>query len=173
MTDTPQPSSASFPGPTPTSSSSADAGSGQLGSGDPQTYGQPGGGYTDSTYGQPAYGQQAYTDPGYAQQAYGQQAYTGGAYAQQGYAQPMYSTPQKSKLAAGLLGIFLGGLGIHNFYLGNTGKAVAQLLISVLSLGFLSWASMIWGLVEGILILTAQPGTQPWGVDANGIPLRE
>lgn len=32
---------------------------------------------------------------------------------------------QKSKLAAGLLGIFLGGLGIHNFYLGYTGKAVA------------------------------------------------
>ena len=37
---------------------------------------------------------------------------------------------QKSKMAAGLLGIFLGGLGIHNFYLGNTGKGVAQLLLS-------------------------------------------
>ena len=35
----------------------------------------------------------------------------------------------KSKMAAGLLGIFLGGLGIHNFYLGYTKKAVAQLLI--------------------------------------------
>lgn len=41
---------------------------------------------------------------------------------------------QKSKLAAGLLGIFLGSLGIHNFYLGYTGKAVAQLLISVCTL---------------------------------------
>lgn len=30
---------------------------------------------------------------------------------------------QKSKMAAGLLGIFLGGLGIHNFYLGYTGKS--------------------------------------------------
>lgn len=39
--------------------------------------------------------------------------------------------PQKSKMAAGLLGIFLGGLGVHNFYLGYTGKAVAQLLISL------------------------------------------
>ena len=37
----------------------------------------------------------------------------------------------QSKLAAGLLGIFLGGLGVHNFYLGNTGKAVAQLLLTL------------------------------------------
>ena len=44
-------------------------------------------------------------------------------------------TGGKSKLAAGLLGIFLGSLGIHNFYLGYTGKAVAQLLISVLTCG--------------------------------------
>ena len=38
---------------------------------------------------------------------------------------------RKSKMAAGLLGIFLGFLGVHNFYLGNTSKAIAQLLISV------------------------------------------
>ena len=36
----------------------------------------------------------------------------------------------KSKIAAGLLGIFLGTFGVHNFYLGNTGKAVAQLLFA-------------------------------------------
>lgn len=60
---------------------------------------------------------------------------------------------EKSKLAAGLLGIFLGGLGVHNFYLGYTGKAVAQLLITVLSCFILSWVSIIWGLIEGILIL--------------------
>lgn len=79
---------------------------------------------------------------------------------------------QKSKLAAGLLGIFLGGLGVHNFYLGNTGKAVAQLLISLLSLGFLAAVSGIWGLIEGILILTAKPGSS-WAADARGIPLRD
>ncbi len=60
----------------------------------------------------------------------------------------------KSKIAAGLLGIFLGAFGVHNFYLGYTGKAVAQLLISLLSCGFLAFASSIWGLVEGIMILT-------------------
>lgn len=80
---------------------------------------------------------------------------------------------QKSKLAAGLLGIFLGGLGVHNFYLGRTSRAVIQLLISVVSLGFLAWAVAIWGLVEGILILSAQPGVAPWGVDGRGVPLRD
>lgn len=72
----------------------------------------------------------------------------------------------KSKIAAGLLGIFLGGLGVHNFYLGFTGKAIAQLLISLLSCGLLSWVSAIWGLIEGILILTGSMNT-----DAEGNPL--
>ena len=69
----------------------------------------------------------------------------------------------KSKIAAGLLGIFLGCFGVHNFYLGYTGTAVAQLLITVLSCFVLSFASAIWGLIEGILILT---GTI--NVDAEG-----
>lgn len=60
----------------------------------------------------------------------------------------------KSKIAAGLLGIFLGSLGVHNFYLGYTGKAVAQLLITILTCGIGATVSGIWGLIEGILILT-------------------
>lgn len=60
----------------------------------------------------------------------------------------------KSKVLAGLLGIFLGSVGVHNFYLGYTKKAVAQLLITVLSFGILSFVSSIWGLIEGIMILT-------------------
>ena len=60
----------------------------------------------------------------------------------------------KSKIAGGLLGIFLGCFGVHNFYLGYTGKAIGQLLITVLSCGILSPVSAIWGLIEGILILT-------------------
>ena len=74
----------------------------------------------------------------------------------------------KSKIAAGLLGIFLGSLGIHNFYLGYTGKAIAQLLISILSCGFLAPISSIWGLIEGILILAGDQNT-----DANGDPLKD
>ncbi len=75
---------------------------------------------------------------------------------------------QKSKIAAGILGILLGGFGVHNFYLGYTGKAVAQLLLTLLSAGFLATVSGIWGLVEGIMILTGSINT-----DANGIPLKD
>lgn len=75
---------------------------------------------------------------------------------------------QKSKLAAGLLGILLGALGVHNFYLGYNGKAVGQLLITVLSCGILSPISAIWGLIEGICILTGSIN-----VDAEGNPLGE
>ncbi len=74
----------------------------------------------------------------------------------------------KSKVAAGLLGIFLGYLGIHNFYLGFTGKAVTQLLMSVLSCGILAPISALWGLIEGILLLTGSIK-----VDAKGNPLKD
>lgn len=72
----------------------------------------------------------------------------------------------KSKNIAGFLGIVFGALGIHNFYLGYIGKAVAQLLITVLSFGFLGVISAIWGLIEGILILTGKIAK-----DAKGNPL--
>ncbi|WP_099333181.1 TM2 domain-containing protein [Actinomyces minihominis] len=100
-----------------------------------------------------------------------------------GYGQP-YATPtfeqftveevpwsSKNKLAAGLFGILLGALGVHNFYLGYTGKGVAQLLITILSFGILSWVSGIWGLVEGILILASEVGAK-WDLDALGRPMR-
>lgn len=84
----------------------------------------------------------------------------------------------KSKIAAGLLGIFLGGWGVHNFYLGYTGKAVAQLCItlgvivlSVITCGIaspLAVISPIWGLIEGIMVLTGSIST-----DANGVPLTD
>ena len=60
----------------------------------------------------------------------------------------------KNKTLAGLLGIFLGSIGVHNFYLGYTGRAVGQLLLTVLTCGVLSFVSGIWGLIEGIMILT-------------------
>ena len=69
----------------------------------------------------------------------------------------------KSKIAAGLLGIFLGALGVHNFYLGYTGKAVAQILLTVLSCFTLSGITAIWGLIEGILILTGSINTDAEG----------
>jgi TM2 domain-containing membrane protein YozV len=61
---------------------------------------------------------------------------------------------QKSTLAAGLFGIFLGAFGVHNFYLGYIGKAVVQLVLSCLIV-FIP-ISYVWGLIEGIMILTGQ-----------------
>lgn len=72
---------------------------------------------------------------------------------------------QKSKIAAGLFGIFLGVFGVHNFYLGFTGKAVAQLLITILSCGLLSPVSAIWALIEGILILAGEITKDAYGND--------
>lgn len=59
----------------------------------------------------------------------------------------------KSRVAAGLFGIFLGCFGVHNFYLGYIKKAIAQLLLTILSCFLLSPIIAIWGLIEGILIL--------------------
>jgi TM2 domain-containing membrane protein YozV len=73
----------------------------------------------------------------------------------------------KDKMVAGLLAILIGYLGVHNFYLGNTGKGVAQLLISVLSCGILLPVSWIWSVIEGVQIFTGSIAT-----DANGVPLK-
>lgn len=82
----------------------------------------------------------------------------------------------KSKLVAGLLGIFLGAFGVHNFYLGYTSKAVIQVVCTVVGIllsclvigGFVVLGIWIWGLVEGIMILTGKIA-----VDAKGMPLKD
>lgn len=69
---------------------------------------------------------------------------------------------QKSKLAAGLLGIFLGAWGIHSFYLGSASKGVAQIVVTIITCG----VGALWGFIEGILILAGSITT-----DADGNPL--
>ena len=81
--------------------------------------------------------------------------------------QPGTGAP-KSKLVAGLLGILLGGLGIHNFYLGFTKRALIQLLVSLLTCGIGAFPMEIWGLIEGIFYLMGKEG---YTTDANGVPL--
>ncbi|MBQ4145011.1 MAG: TM2 domain-containing protein [Clostridia bacterium] len=56
---------------------------------------------------------------------------------------------QRSRLVAGLLGIFVGSLGIHNFYLGKIGIAITQIIVTIITCGL----GGIWGFIEGILIL--------------------
>lgn len=64
----------------------------------------------------------------------------------------------KKKYVAVILGWALGTLGIHNFYLGNKNKALAQLLIStvgsIFTLGLSAVAVAVWSIVETVLILT-------------------
>jgi TM2 domain-containing membrane protein YozV len=57
---------------------------------------------------------------------------------------------ENKKILAGILGIFLGSFGIHKFILGYNKEGIIQLIISVLSCGFLG----IIGLIEGIIYLT-------------------
>ena len=81
------------------------------------------------------------------------------SYQQPAYQQAGVYPEQKSKMAAGLLGIFLGAWGVHNFYLGNTGRGVAQIIVSLVTCGIGS----IWGLIEGIMILTGSINTDAQG----------
>ncbi|MGB9625611.1 MAG: NINE protein, partial [Phycisphaerae bacterium] len=70
--------------------------------------------------------------------------------------------PPRSRWVAGFLGVFLGWIGIHRFYLGYTRIGVIQVVLTMLSGG----AAGLWGITEGILILAGL-----WGEDAYRRPL--
>ena len=55
----------------------------------------------------------------------------------------------QKKLVAGLLGILLGGLGIHRFYLGDTTGGILRIVANVAC-----GAGAVIGLIEGIIYLT-------------------
>jgi TM2 domain-containing membrane protein YozV len=61
---------------------------------------------------------------------------------------PTAATNQKSWLAALLLCLFLGGLGVHRFYVGKIGTGILQ----ILTLGGLG----IWVLIDLIMILVGK-----------------
>jgi TM2 domain-containing membrane protein YozV len=56
-------------------------------------------------------------------------------------------TVMKNKMVAGILGILVGGFGIHKFYMGNVMPGVVYIL--------LCWTGIpsILGLIEGIIYL--------------------
>ena len=72
----------------------------------------------------------------------------------QGQMMMMPQNPPKQLLVGVLLALFLGVFGVHNFYLGHTGRGVAQLLITVLTLGLGSIITGIWALIELIMMAT-------------------
>ena len=57
------------------------------------------------------------------------------------------SWPIKSKIAAGILGIFLGGLGVHKFYMGKIGMGILYLIFC--------WTGIpsVIGFIEGVIYL--------------------
>ena len=71
----------------------------------------------------------------------------------------MADTSAKKRLPALLLCLFLGGLGVHRFYVGKVGTGVVQLL----TLGLLG----IWTLIDFIMIICGK------FTDKAGTPLTE
>lgn len=121
----------------------------------PPQYGQPQ--YQQQQYGQPQYQQPQYGQPQYQQPQYGQPQYGQQGYPQpgQGGAAPYGIHPgtglpysDKSKLAAGLLNIFVAGVG--RMYIGQVGLGVAQLLVTIFTCGI----GALWPIIDGIIILT-------------------
>jgi TM2 domain-containing membrane protein YozV len=96
--------------------------------------------------------------------------------------QPQAPKNAKSRVAAGVMGFFVGFLGVHNFYLGYTVKAIFQLVLGLawlwmifigaliggsvacILLGMLmSLASAIWAFIEVILLLCGVKNTDGKG----------
>jgi TM2 domain-containing membrane protein YozV len=110
----------------------------------------PPGGYEQQQGWQPQYQEQY---PAQGQPAFQQPAYAGVPQSQPGAPygiHPGTGIPysDKSKLVAGLLNIFIAGVG--RMYIGQVGLGVAQLLVAIFTCGI----GALWSLVDGILILT-------------------
>ena len=76
---------------------------------------------------------------------------------------PAADFSQRSRIAAGILGLLLGWLGIHRFYLGSIGVGIIQIIVTFVTFGF----GGLWGFVEGIIIISGAS----WR-DSDGKPLR-
>ena len=112
-----------------------------------QTYWQANGQTYQQSQG-PWQANQTYSPP-YTQQPYGQP-----------YQQPCAQAAPNTKdhVAAGLLAIFLGSLGIHKFYLGYNTPGFIMLAVtivgSIFSLGIAGLAMVVISIVEGVLYLS-------------------
>ncbi len=68
----------------------------------------------------------------------------------------------KDRVVAGVLGILLGSLGIHKFYLGYRNEGLIMLLVSIIggciTFGIAPAAMAVIGIVEGVIyLMKSQP----------------
>ncbi|MGN0572982.1 MAG: NINE protein [Acutalibacteraceae bacterium] len=71
---------------------------------------------------------------------------------------------EKTKMVAGLLAIFLGHLGLHEFYLGNKKKAMYKIIATVVSsllmfvgIGFIGFIAVWgWNIYDAVMIFTGK-----------------
>ncbi len=111
-----------------------------------------------SAQGEGVHAQQA---PGSTQGSYAQSSPCSaqGAYRQPPM-QPHYAAPLSSRdhVAAGLLAIFLGGFGVHKFYLGYNTQGFIMLALSLVgglfTFGLVAGVVWIIAIIEGIVYLT-------------------
>ena len=77
------------------------------------------------------------------------------------------SNGENKKLITGILGILLGGFGVHKFVLGYNKEGIIQIILTFVTCG----AASIVGFIEGIIYLTKsdeefyntyQVGKRPW-----------
>ena len=80
----------------------------------------------------------------------------------------------RSRVTAGLLGVFLGGLGLHRMYLGYWRRGLAMLAIFVIggffTFGLAALVMAVLGFFEGLLYLSVRRGR--YSRDAQGRALR-
>ena len=79
----------------------------------------------------------------------------------------------KSRGVAGLLALFLGGLGLHYFYMNKTNAGVVFLLATLLSCGALGIVTHIISIIQAVLFFTStqQEFEQKWVYSPSNIPL--
>ena len=142
-------------------------------------YGQQAANGQQAGYGQQPYGQQ----PGYGQQAAnGQQPYGQPGYGQPGFNAPMLGKPRKT---AGLLNLFLGGVGAGDFFLGHKQigfiKVAVTVVLNVLYLATFDWElseanpfafflMFIWACCVLACAIMTFMGKWIYARDANGVP---
>ena len=126
---------------------------------------------------QPGYQQSGYQQGYPQQQGYGQMQPYGQQQPMQAYGANGLPRAPKSKILAAVLAFFLGGFGVHNFYLGYTSRGITQLVLyliglatSIILVGFVFLVAVgLWVFIEFIMILI---GANGYDRDAEGYPLQ-